>query len=136
MKSYLIPTMWFLFVCVEFFVPLENFSLIWRRHHYRWRAANFWPEQSGKIAIPKIWMRSTWSDSFRVTIGVKQVCTMSWFLCLLVTDNTVEGTIEIKPTGIRIALNQIKSADLNSAGDYHCYPLINKNLAWHSRVTW
>ena len=24
-----------------FVVPLENFSLIWRRHHYRWRAANF-----------------------------------------------------------------------------------------------
>ena len=23
------------------FVPLENFSLIWRRHHCRWRAANF-----------------------------------------------------------------------------------------------
>ena len=28
-----------LFVC--FFVPLGNFSLIWRRHHCRWRAANF-----------------------------------------------------------------------------------------------
>ena len=25
----------------RFIVPLENFSLIWRRHHYRWRAANF-----------------------------------------------------------------------------------------------
>ena len=24
-------------------VPLENFSLIWRRHHYRWRAAHFDP---------------------------------------------------------------------------------------------
>ena len=24
-----------LFVCFEFFVPLENFSLIWRRHHCR-----------------------------------------------------------------------------------------------------
>ena len=23
------------------FVPLENFSLIWRRHHCRWKAANF-----------------------------------------------------------------------------------------------
>ena len=23
------------------FVPLENFSLMWRRHHYRWRAAHF-----------------------------------------------------------------------------------------------
>ena len=32
-----------LFVClfVCWFFPLENFSLIWRRHHYRWRAANF-----------------------------------------------------------------------------------------------
>ena len=26
---------------LEFFVPLENFSFIWKRHHYRWRAANF-----------------------------------------------------------------------------------------------
>ena len=33
-----------LFVCLfvlELIVPLENFSLIWRRHHYQWRAANF-----------------------------------------------------------------------------------------------
>ena len=30
-----------LFVCLLFFVPLENFSLIWRSHHCRWRAANF-----------------------------------------------------------------------------------------------
>ena len=29
------------FVDLEFIVPLENFSLIWRRHHCRWRAANF-----------------------------------------------------------------------------------------------
>ena len=31
---------WF-FVCLGFIVPVENFSLIWRRHHYRWRAAKF-----------------------------------------------------------------------------------------------
>ena len=30
-----------LFVCLGFIVPLENFSLIWRRHHCWWRAANF-----------------------------------------------------------------------------------------------
>ena len=30
-----------IFVFLEFFVPLENFSLIWRRHHCRRRAANF-----------------------------------------------------------------------------------------------
>ena len=29
------------FVCLGFFVPLDNFSLIWRCHHCLWRAANF-----------------------------------------------------------------------------------------------
>ena len=29
------------FVCLCFYVQLENFLLIWRRHHYRWRASNF-----------------------------------------------------------------------------------------------
>ena len=30
-----------LYVCLGFIVPHEDFSVIWRRHHYRWRAANF-----------------------------------------------------------------------------------------------
>ena len=30
-----------LFVNLQFIVPFENFSLIWRRHHCRWRVANF-----------------------------------------------------------------------------------------------
>ena len=30
-----------LFICLWIFVPLENFSLIWRRHHCRWRDSNF-----------------------------------------------------------------------------------------------
>ena len=29
-----------LFVCLGFIIPLENFTLIRRRHHYLWRAAN------------------------------------------------------------------------------------------------
>ena len=29
------------FVCFFVWVQIKNFSLIWRRHHYRWRAANF-----------------------------------------------------------------------------------------------
>ena len=28
--------------CLGVFIPLENFSFIWRRHHYRWRGANFY----------------------------------------------------------------------------------------------
>ena len=30
-----------LFVCLGFIIPHENLSLIYRRHHYRWRATNF-----------------------------------------------------------------------------------------------
>ena len=37
-----------------FLVPLENFSLIWRRHHYRWRAANF-DLCSALLAIEQWW---------------------------------------------------------------------------------
>ena len=34
---------WWLELSIKrFFGPLKNFSLIWGRHHYRWRAANFW----------------------------------------------------------------------------------------------
>ena len=36
-----VPQSYWLFVWLGFYVPLENFSLIWRRHNYRWRAANF-----------------------------------------------------------------------------------------------
>ena len=30
-----------MFICWDCFVPLENFSFIWRRHHYRWKVSNF-----------------------------------------------------------------------------------------------
>ena len=30
-----------LFVCLGIIVPFENFSLIWRCHHYRWKAGKF-----------------------------------------------------------------------------------------------
>ena len=43
----------------RFFVPLDNFSLILRRHHYRWMAANFYLcsalkaiEQWGFLSVP------------------------------------------------------------------------------------
>ena len=38
----LLLDLFYLFVCMfGIFVPLENLSLMWRRHHYRWKAANF-----------------------------------------------------------------------------------------------
>ena len=37
-----------------FTVPLENFSRIWRRHHFRWRASNF-DQSSAPMAIEQWW---------------------------------------------------------------------------------
>ena len=34
--------LYILFVCLKFFVPLENFSLFWTCLHCRWKAANFY----------------------------------------------------------------------------------------------
>ena len=50
-----------LFICLGFIVPFENFSLIWRRHHYRWIAWNFdvylppmTSEQWGYFVVPQL----------------------------------------------------------------------------------
>ena len=66
---------WFCWLvgCMEFIVPLEKFSLIWRRHHCWWRAANFdlpwfwvhklpptwWKRESMEITrgLPTMWMK-------------------------------------------------------------------------------
>ena len=36
----------FRFVCLWFYVILENFSLIWRRHHYLWRSSKSNPSSA------------------------------------------------------------------------------------------
>ena len=65
-----------LFVCLELTVPLENFLLIWRRHHCRWRAANFdlcsalmAIEQWGFFSVPHLLWHgaSVYNGHFRAT---------------------------------------------------------------------
>jgi hypothetical protein len=38
-----LPVLGWLVGYLRFYVPLKNFSLIWRRHHCQWRAAKFGP---------------------------------------------------------------------------------------------
>jgi hypothetical protein len=46
-----------------FYIPLKNFSLIWIRHHYRWRAAKFRP----KLDTQGLWAGR---DLYRATPAV------------------------------------------------------------------
>ena len=71
-----------LFGCVEFIVPLKNFSLIWRRHHCRLKAANFdlcsalmAIEQWGFFNVPHLlWHGSTlYNDHLRGPVTVTPV---------------------------------------------------------------
>ena len=63
-----------LFACLGFIVLLENFSPIWRRQRYRWRAANFdlysafmVIEQWGFFSVPHILLYglSFWNGHLR-----------------------------------------------------------------------
>ena len=47
----------FLLVWLWFYVPLENFSLIWRRRHYRWRVSHFYLD-SAFMVIEQWWFFS------------------------------------------------------------------------------
>jgi hypothetical protein len=47
------------------YVPLKNFSPIWRRHHYRWKAAKFGP----MLRTQGLWAVR---DFYRATPAVKQ----------------------------------------------------------------
>ena len=58
-------------VCLGFIIPHENCSLIWRRHHYRWRAENFnlcsaliANEQWGFLNLPHLLWH--WASAFKM----------------------------------------------------------------------
>ena len=54
-----------------FFVPLENFSLVWRCHHYQWGAANFLYlalmaiEQRDFLRLPHLLGAPLWHGTFK-----------------------------------------------------------------------
>jgi hypothetical protein len=52
-----------------FYVPLKNILLIWRRHHYRWRAAKFRPMLA--IGAQGLWAgRDLYRATPAVTLGL------------------------------------------------------------------
>ena len=70
------------FVCLGFIDTLKNVSLIWRRHHYRWRAANFGLDCLAFIAFEQwlffsvphpLWHReSVYNGHFHLLMSVEQ----------------------------------------------------------------
>ena len=79
-----------LFVCLVFFVPLENFSLIERRHHDRWRAANFdirsalmVTEQWGFFSVPHLlWIGHPFIMANALTHCASAAASKTMKLCL------------------------------------------------------
>ena len=70
------------FVCWGVFVRLANFSLIWRRHHYRWRTANFdlcsaliASEQWGFFSVPYLlWQGASVNNGHQRTLDTHTSC--------------------------------------------------------------
>jgi hypothetical protein len=58
---------------LRFYVPLKNFSLIWRRHHCRWRVAKFRP----MLGAQSIWAGR---NLYRATLTVTRDLGFSGFI--------------------------------------------------------
>jgi hypothetical protein len=88
--------MLFFFLCLvfmyswnslRFYVPLKNFSLIWRRHHCRWRAAKFrpmlgtqdlWAERDLYRATPTATRDLGFSGLIRRTALISRLLRLAW----------------------------------------------------------
>jgi hypothetical protein len=57
----------------DFYVTLKNISLMWRRHHYRWRAAKF----RSMLGAQGLWVRR---DLYRATPAVTRDLGFSGFI--------------------------------------------------------
>ena len=74
-------------VCLGFIVPLEIFSLMWKRHHYRWRDENFdlctalmTIEQWGFFSVPHLLRHGTsvYYGHFRGPVTLTPLSTKQW----------------------------------------------------------
>jgi hypothetical protein len=64
-----------------FYIPLKNISLIWRRHHYRWRAAKF----RSMLGAQGLWAgRDLYRATSAVTrdLGFSRLIRMKWPLTI------------------------------------------------------
>ena len=87
------------FVCLGFFVPLENFLLIWRRHHYRWRTAS-----SALLAIEQ------W--------GLFSVQHLQWYMAS-VYNGHLRGHVTLTPIAERLAVELSCELGLSRRGFKH-----------------
>ena len=107
LKVYFFISINFCYVCLGVHCPLENFSLIWRRHHYRWRSLNFdlysaliSIELRGSLAChtsrdtghPFITPRNrnTHTCCRAFGSGAVTTCTCTWFLRLRSADAKIQ----------------------------------------------
>jgi hypothetical protein len=72
---------------LRFYFPLKHFSLIWRRHHYRWRAAKFRPMLSAQglwagrdlyRATPAVTRGLGFSGLIRRTAPISRLVRQTW----------------------------------------------------------
>ena len=102
------------FCCVWFgwlfggFVPLENFSLIWRLHHYRWRAVNFYlcsalmaTEQWGFFYVPHLLWHgaSVYSSHLR-----RYMAEIFPLRRIMLSNQSIRGTVTLTPIAERLAV--------------------------------
>ena len=114
----------FRFVCFEFFVPLENFSLIWRRHHCRIRAVNF--------DLCSVLMAIDEWEFFSVPhlLPVVTTCFNDWSLSRLGFEHPAFRLLGGRSTPVRHSCNNITVTILIKLFSNICIKMQTITLTW------
>jgi hypothetical protein len=106
---------------LRFYVPLKNISLIWRRHHCRWRTAKFRP----MLGAQGLWAGR---DLYRATPAVTRDLSFSGLIrrtapfsrLLPGSSRIVDSSCKIAITSHAFCCIHFKTADATSPGTrYH-----------------
>jgi hypothetical protein len=85
-----------------FYVPLKNIWLIWRRHHYRWRASKFrpmlgaqglWAGRDLYCATPTVTRGLGFSSLIRRTAPISRLLRLAWVCGESILTRILRGVI-------------------------------------------
>ena len=119
-------------VCL-FFFPLDNFSFIWRHHHYMWRAVNFdlcsailAIEQWGLFNVPHLLWHGPnlymYNDHFRGPMTLKPVAELLAVLTTWVCPNATKK--KTQPFYLTLILSNVAFRSWNFPLGMDLYRLI------------
>jgi hypothetical protein len=123
---------------LQFYIPLKNCALMWRRHHWLWRAAKFWP----MLGAQGLWAGCAVTPNLNIS-GLIRMTTQynrplqhtrgcGWFILILIITGTAGVTGRqrmLAPPKYPILLLHLLGSMLTYT--QFCICFLYDNYVWH-----